>query len=110
MGVPASILSIPRRHGASRSASTRRPIAPPARPVGRSQLSFLSRPGIIAKRTSDPFSLSDEELLEEIIDLHRQGHDAEAVTRALEEQYGASRVDRFDLVSVILHLVHQQEE
>jgi hypothetical protein len=64
----------------------------------------------MAKRTSDPFSLSDEELLEEIIDLHRQGHDAEAVTRALEEQYGASRVDRFDLVSVILHLIHQKQD
>ncbi|PEN11390.1 hypothetical protein CRI94_15235 [Longibacter salinarum] len=61
----------------------------------------------MAKRTSDPFSLSDEELLDEITSLHEQGHDAEEITRALEEQYGTSRVDRYDLVSVILHLVNR---
>jgi cytochrome c-type biogenesis protein CcmH/NrfF len=61
----------------------------------------------MAKRSDDPFSLSDTEILNEIRDLHSAGHSAEDITDALLDQYGKTRIDRVDLVSVILHLLNR---
>jgi len=61
----------------------------------------------MAKRSDDPFSLSDDEILSEIRDLHDAGDNAEDITAALLDQYGETRIDRADLVSVILHLLNR---
>jgi len=61
----------------------------------------------MTKRGDDPFSLSDEEILSEIRDHHKAGHSAEDITAALLDQYGKTRIDRVDLVGVILHLLNR---
>lgn len=61
----------------------------------------------MAKRSDDPFSLSDEEILSEIRDQYEAGDSAEDITAALLDQYGKNRIDRVDLVSVILHLLNR---
>ncbi|PEN11389.1 hypothetical protein CRI94_15230 [Longibacter salinarum] len=62
----------------------------------------------MSETASDPFALSDEELLEEIEQLDRRGANTETIVETLEIRYGRHRVGRHQLVSAIQRLIHRE--
>lgn len=63
----------------------------------------------MAKRPTDPFSLSDEEIIDEIYGMDQKGLSADDIVERLEIKYGSSRVGRYDLVSALIHLIHERD-
>lgn len=56
-------------------------------------------------RPNDPYSLTDEELIDEIKALNASGRSVKAIVDRLEIKYGEQRTSRYDLVSAIVYLI-----